>query len=229
MKQVFKGAELTRKVCVNAIVRFYEQASVSELQDGMNWYKEANVYARELAARFNITLPQSAGILAAFSPQASWIDNKRYAVSFLLNNYFTLRTQVQCDKARNILTLDSEDKIYHALATGDAAYKTKSFYLNILNPDLVTSCTIDRHAIAICLQRPNNVYALDASYSKLTKAQYLFFVDCYTLAAHKLGILPQQLQAITWVTYRRIRSLKADDNAGEWTPLLPTMKTYFKP
>lgn len=217
-KQKYKNEELTQRKCVNSILRFYLLATTGELKEGLRWYKDANDYCRELAGRFNITLQQAAGIIAVFSPQAGWTENKRYAVSFLINPKIILRSLIQVKKAKKILTLTSETDIYNAQTVADAAFKTKSFFLNILNPDVATDVTIDRHAIAVCIQHPDNVYALDASYAKPTKGQYDFFQTCYMKAAAELDILPHQLQAITWLTYRRLRELKEHSDSNHWKP-----------
>lgn len=218
MKQKFKGGTLTEKKCINSILRFYELASLSELQDGLTWYAEANKYSAELAKRFNLSIQQVVGLIAAFSPQAGWVENKRYAVTFLYNPNLRIRSQVQTDKAKLILNLSIESDIYNALSTRDAAYKTKAFFRNILNPDIDADVTIDRHAIASCIQQPDKVSALDQSYSQLTKKQYEFFQDCYIKAARQVNIFPHQLQAIVWVTYRRLRSLQEHSTDSQWQP-----------
>jgi hypothetical protein len=217
-KQLYKHEVLTLRKCVNSIIRFYNLASPIELREGIEWYDIANQYCKELAARFDISVQQVAGIIAVFSPQAGWAENKRYAISFLVNPGNRLRSLVQHIKAKKILRLKSEADIYNAQSVGNEAFKTKSFLLNILNPDINTGVTIDRHAIAVCTQNPDNVFALDNSYAKYTKAQYDFFQSCYVSAATSLDILPHQLQAITWLTYRRIRDLKQHSSANEWKP-----------
>lgn len=218
MKQQFKREILTERKVINSILRFHSLASIAELNEGMQWYQKAYDYCKELAERFNISTSQVAGIIAAFSPQTGWQENKRFALSFLLSPTKTVKNEVQTSKAKKILTLTSDADIYRALSLNDAAWKTKAFFLNILNPTILTDVTIDRHAIAICIQHPTHTFALSEVYGKLTVAQYRFFESCYIKAAVKLGILPQQLQAITWVTYRRIRDLRTYDNAMAWQP-----------
>lgn len=218
MKQKFKGSILTEKKVINSILRFYELSSIEEIKDGLTWYAEANSYAKELAIRFNISISQSVGIIAAFSPQSGWIENKRYALTFLYTPNLRVRSQVQTDKANHILKLTNETDIYNALSICDKAFKTKAFFLNIANPDVDGDVTIDRHAIASCIQHPDNVSALDGSYGHLTKPQYEFFQRCYIKAAKQANILPHQLQAIVWVTYRRIRKLAEHNTKTEWQP-----------
>jgi hypothetical protein len=227
MKQKFKGDVLTEKKCINSILRFYELASISEVKDGLTWYSEANKYARELAARFDISIQQVVGLIAAFSPQAGWVENKRYTVTFLYNPNSRIRSQVQTDKAKLILSYLVESDIYNALSTRGAAYKTKAFFKNILNPDIDSDVTIDRHAIASCLQHPDNVSALDERYGQLTSTQYEFFQNCYIKAARQVNILPHQLQAIVWVTYRRIRKLSEHTTETEWQPFATTDENPF--
>lgn len=218
MKQRFKHTLLTEKKVINSIIRFYKLATLEETKEGLTWYDDAFNYCKDLAARFNISISQVAGIIAAFSPQTGWQENKRFVLSFLISPNKIVKSEVQTDKAKKILTLKSESDIYHALSINDAAWKTKAFFLNIANPTVLTDVTIDRHAIAVCIQHPTKTSALNESYSKMTLAQYRFFEACYVKAAVKLGILPQQLQAITWTVYRRLRELRQYDNAKGWQP-----------
>lgn len=216
--QTFKREKLTERKCINSILRFYKLASIAELNEGLNWYNEANEYCKGLALRFGITLQQAAGIIAAFSPQTGWAENKRFALSFLYQPNSRVKSLVQTIKAKKILKLLSEGDIFNSLSTNGKAFKTKAFFVNIVNPDVSTRATIDRHAIACCIQHPDNVYALSQNYSQLTAKQYSFFEQCYIKAAKELDILPHQLQAITWTVYRRVRDLKEHSTAKEWQP-----------
>src|SRR6202044_3874952 len=111
MKQKFKHETFMHKKCVNSILRYFELATKDELKEGMNWYQNANGYCKGLANRFNVTIQQAGGIIAAFSPQTGWEQNKRFAVSFLLHPNFKLRSLDQFKKAKNILALKSEADI----------------------------------------------------------------------------------------------------------------------
>lgn len=225
--QRYKHKKLHLAKLVKNILSFYELATIPEIFEGMAWYNDANTYAKELATRFNISISQVTGIIAAFSPQTTWQDNKRYAVSFLLQPNNSLRSKVSNDKAKAILQLNNEADIYEALSITNKAFKTKAFFKNILNPDINTGVTIDRHAIAGCIQKTNDVYALDENHAKLTKAQYEFFELAYTQAAQQANILPQQMQAIVWVVYRRLRALKAHEILNEHTPFKSVIDEPF--
>lgn len=218
MKQKFKGDTLSLNRTVKNILKFYNTATVSELKEGMFWYNEAHSYCKELSGRFNLPVQVVAGIIAVYSPQTDWLSNKRFALSFLINPKNRYRSLVQDIKARKILKLNNEDKIY-SLISNKNFLKSKSFFLNLLNPDIVTNVTIDRHAIAITIQNPDNVAALNNNMAQITVAQYNFFQSAYVRAAKELDILPHQLQAITWTVYRRLRELRQyKDSLAHWQP-----------
>lgn len=218
MTQRFKGELLTERKLVNSILRFFNEATPNEIREGLNWYNEAYQYCKELAERFLLPVQVVAGIIAAYSPQTGWLENKRFTLSFLMNPSKRQKSLVQDEKARKIAGLNCENEIYNSLSINDAAFKTKAFFLNILNPDIVTSVTIDRHAIAVCIQHPNKTESLSDDYGKITKGQYQFFEKAYVIAAEKLDILPQQLQAITWTVYRRLRDLRKYEDLKGWQP-----------
>jgi hypothetical protein len=219
MKQTFKHTKLTERKVINSILRFNSLATLAEQREGMNWYNDANNYCRELAARFNVSVSQVAGIIAAFSPQCGWLENKRFALSFLMQPNKVVKTQIQTQKAQAILKLHADSDIFNALSIAGAAWKTKAFFLNIVNPNILTDVTIDRHAIAVCIQQPSKTEALSEAYGKLTLKQYRFFESCYIKASLELDIHPHQLQAITWTVYRRLRELRQYDNAQGWQPI----------
>lgn len=219
--QRYKKKTIKLSKLVKNILSFYQLATLAENNEGLIWYSDAKVYAKELASRHGLSISQVVGIIAAFSPQAGWLENKRYVVTFLLHPNSVLRSKVTIDKARAILALKNESAIYEALSIANKAYKTKAFFNNILNPDIQTNVTIDRHAIAACIQKTDNVSALDENFAKLTQAQYEFFELAYIEAAKQVKILPQQMQAIVWTVYRRLRDLKAHATTTEFKSFIP--------
>src|SRR6478609_970868 len=207
MKQLFKSEVLSLRRCKNSIGRFYALATPEEIEEGLQWYKEAHFYTLNMASIYSRTQEQVTGVLAAFSPQTDWLINKDFTERYLSNPKARISSRDKHIKADNILKLNCSKAIHDALAFRDKAFKTKAFYMNILYPTKETTVTIDRHAIACCIQHPTNTHALSDAFGKLTKAQYEFFVEAYKQVAYQKGLLPHQLQAITWTVYRRVRSL----------------------
>lgn len=200
MKQKFQNRDLLKWGCVQRLLHYYSLATREEIKDGKEWYNNANKFCQS----FEYPLTQVAGITAAFSPQAGWIENKRY-VSTYLKTGKVLRTKEQKRKAEAILNTENEVEILNLLSVRGLALKSKAFYLNILHPSVETSVTIDRHAVAACLQHYLETESLGEV--RLTKKQYGFFVECYKDAAKRTGLLPHQFQAVVWVVYRRLKNL----------------------
>ena len=199
MKQIFKGKELTRRKVVNNILRYYELSNGA----GMKWYDEANELAQEVAEKTGHSLMNVAGVIAALSPQTSWELNKVYLVRFMRDGLKAkANTGANKVKALKCLNASTVEEI-KVILNGN---KTTNFFLNILFPDVDGIATIDRHAVAICIQRPKGAKAISEGVV-LTDKQYLFFESCYVSAAKELGIKALELQAITWVSYRLVRGL----------------------
>ena len=91
-------------------------------------------------------------------------------------------------------------------------HKVRSFYNNILDPNsLDGDVTIDTHAVAAALLRPLSGNSdpvkhnfKDAGTSKVLGVfgSYAVYADAYRELADELGILPRELQSITWEAAR---------------------------
>ena len=60
---------------VENIKAIYQLATLTERQDGINWYPAANIIAVKLAARHSISTAQIIGVIAALSPRNRWERN----------------------------------------------------------------------------------------------------------------------------------------------------------
>jgi hypothetical protein len=94
-------------------------------------------------------------------------------------------------------------------------HKVRSFYNNIILPNYARfgDVTIDTHAVAAALLRPlagsdtpvlHNFGGSGAGGSAITghSGTYGLYADAYRLAASERGILPRQMQSITWEAVR---------------------------
>jgi len=198
-KQIFKGKELTERRVINNILRYYSLSN----GDGMTWYNEAHKLALEVSDKTGHGIMNVAGVIAALSPQTSWELNKVYLVRFMRDGIKAkANTGANKTKAARCLQAETVEEI-KVILNGN---KTTNFFLNMLFPDVDGIATIDRHAVAICIQRPQDAQAISEGVM-LTDKQYLFFESCYVAAAKSLGIKALELQAITWVSYRLVRGL----------------------
>lgn len=182
------------------IIAIYQQATADELQGGLDWYEDANNFCKAQARIFGLSLEVVAGIVSSLSPGTDWERNKADAVQVMKGN-----TQHKCgtygqnvEKARRICAEATVDNV----AGFFPADKTFNFYHNIINPALADYVTVDRHALSVALGAVRD----DKS---ITKVEYRELATAYRKAAKKLGILPAQCQAVTWVVWRNAKGMKS--------------------
>ncbi len=116
-------------------------------------------------------------------------------------------------KAISIIQDGSRENISEQL--GDM-HKVRSFYNNILNPMSDRGdVTIDTHAVAAGMLKPLSGKALEVGHNFNTagksaitgaKGTYGLYAEAYRQAAAEVGILPREMQSITWEAVRGLFS-----------------------
>lgn len=182
------------------ILDIYQQATAEEILGGTCWYQEAHDFAKFNADKFGLTLEVVAGILSALSPGTDWDRNKADALQVMANN-----TSHKCgtygknvEKAFIILNMSKDENMEKKFPSD----KTFNFYHNIINPATPKYVTIDRHALSIGL-------GFVRAEKSITTVEYRELAAAYTKVAKKLKVLPQQVQAVTWVTWRNSKGYKS--------------------
>jgi hypothetical protein len=214
MKKVIKQLQNVNFQC-NNILEIYKQASNEEITSGKLWYKQANDISRLMAVKYQLTEIQTAGIIAALSPGTNWNQNIIDANNLcsLLNVgkdiHAIVCTTYNANKLKASYLYQNKEitkiecfKVL--LGCSVKVNKTSSFFLNILNPDSDDICTIDRHAYRINLGITESI---DVS---LTEKRYLCMNKAYKQAGNYLNISAIELQAIVWLTFRRINNIIRD-------------------
>lgn len=209
VKQKIKGEVYTLRKITNNLHRYIDLATPQDIEEGLNWYPEANEFCRVLANKHGLTLQQVAGITAAMSPQTSWGVNKEFVKSFLdSGGKAKVTTHERVTKAKKMLKTTDYEEIMSLLSVREnGALKTRAFYDSICRPTETDLVVIDRHQIAASLQRPDATYALDANMAQITPVQYNFLSECTREVARSLGYSYSATQAILWLSYRKCRNL----------------------
>jgi hypothetical protein len=186
------------------ILSIYHKALPQDLVAGLAWYPEAHNQAKRLAAVASVSLQQAAYAIAALSPNTPWLDNVEtsWAVARHHANggseadfhYKTRCLGLSVHKAFRILQGD-----LFALS----GPKVTAFADNIMYPDASRKVTIDRWAyrIAIGTIEVTNVLKVN-----IRQKLYDQVAAEYIEAAERVGMLPLQLQAITWVIAHRLEN-----------------------
>ena len=168
------------------IMTVLRRATVEDAAEGISWYERAREIAEEAG-----NPSTGAGILSALSPRMPWVRNvqlARVAFHMPLTGGALGASVVKANAIR-----EGADPLM-ALGKG---LKTLSFYANILDPSDPWTVTVDTHAIKVAGVNRDSV----------GKGLYNAIADGYREVAEYVGLLPQQVQAITWTTYRRERGI----------------------
>ena len=196
---------------VENIKAIFKLATPQEIKDGIAWYLEANTISKEIATKNNISHRTVTGVIAALSPTNKWHHNVRNAaelVNAFINGDAMESVKVSTypkmkEKAWSILKdmLDGHDEIRTRL-NGD---KITAFYECIEGMD---SCCIDGHAYNIWEGNRRNMQDVPSIGKKLRKE----IVSDYVQAANETivngrPLKAYEMQAITWVTWRRIHGI----------------------
>lgn len=173
---------------LNQLLEHWKEIEPHNIKVTKRWYREARGFCKELASIHDLPVRNVAAIVSALSPSVSWDLNKRDAINFVRTrgqtNVSTYGNQAR--KARLLLNPDLTKRQVLQILGGD---KTKSFFLNILEPMTTGPVTLDRHAYA-ALDINGSGYVSVGDRRGAKKA--------YREAAELVGLRPHEFQAIIW-------------------------------
>jgi hypothetical protein len=193
---------------VRNILKIYRQATPQDHEAGLAWYAKARDAAVSLSIQHDVPLRVVVGVIAALSPNNKWERNVKDAgvmiAAFLggdpvevckPSTYTKMR-----DKAWSILAAVPEnDNEVISILNGQ---KIVSFFCNIMGHDSVV--TIDGHAYNIAQGKR---VGLTDDATSMSKGVYKDMQEAYARAAKRVGLKVYELQAITWVAWKRIHNI----------------------
>ena len=189
------------------IIAIYKLANPSEIKHGLTWYVNANTDCMRIANTLELPLHIVIGVVSALSPNNKWernIVNAEDLCKAFINGQDMDSIKVSTyhkmkQKAWHILeTMPSYDETIDILN----GKKIVSFFRNISGDE--TDITIDGHARNIYY---NDKQGLTTPNTNIKKNEYKDIQKAYARASKKLGIKAYELQAITWVAWRRIHGI----------------------
>ena len=201
-------------VMADHILSVYWKATRSERRQGLTWYADAREVAAEVARVGDLpTVRHGAGVLAALSPQTDWHSNIGLAFDAAVAGTADDLPHFAdaCDKATAVLS--ASDQPENVLG----GRKVRSFYANIYRPDRPGPVTVDRHAVAIALRgaADSDRRSGNADARLLERiGTYQCVAAAFRGAARSVGIHPHEMQAVTWVTWRRLTGADAADRTN---------------
>jgi hypothetical protein len=182
--------------------QIYQCATNEELKQGKEWYLNARLICRRISKNYNVPFIKACAIMSALSPFVNWKRNIRDTEGFIKyelgggKKYMCGTFGPNVAKAYKLLHLKNASvKSIIDLLHG---YKTVNFFLNIYS-SRYEAVTIDRHMLNVIFDEVGKWKEYN-----LTPKRYLSIKNEIKKAASELGLKAYQLQAISWIVWKRL-------------------------
>lgn len=179
------------------ILAVYSRATAEEMAAGHGWYPTAQRGCVIWSDKYSVNALTIGAVIAALSPQCEWQSNLQAALA-LVSGLPVPRVgqsrplQANVRKATAILL----DRALSPDAYFIEGWKVKSFSRNLQGDTFAV--TVDTHAGQIAL---NDVTATPRLGGL---SAYACFAQAYRKAAAIASIEPSAMQAVTWLTWKRL-------------------------
>jgi hypothetical protein len=197
-----KQATLFDHECmIHNITSVYRDADAVQYNEGLIWYPDAQKAAHDIAVKYDIAVYIVAAVIAALSPNNKWSRNVKNADALIgafirgdgidsvkVSTYNKMKA-----KAWDILAARPDYDGAKAMLKGQ---KITSFFMDIMGEFNVT---IDGHARNIAY---GERVGLTDDRTNIGVREYRALQAAYEEAARRVGLMPYQLQAITWRVWR---------------------------
>ena len=192
---------------IHNITSVYRDADKTQHAEGLLWYSDAQKAAHNIAVKYDIAVYLVVAVIAALSPNNKWSRNVTNADALIgafirgdgidsvkVSTYHKMK-----QKAWDILAARPDYDGAKAMLKGQ---KITSFFMDIMGEFNVT---IDGHARNIAY---GERVGLNDDRSNIGVREYRALQAAYEEAARRVGLMPYQLQAITWRVWRDRHGIK---------------------
>lgn len=202
--------QVSHKIAVKNIKAMFAASTQTQIDAGMAWYQNARDQAQAIAVKHEIAVYIVVAVIAALSPNNKWERNVQNADDLIggfiagdametikVSTYHKMK-----QKAWSILQEQTLNPDYDMAKTMLNGQKITSFFMDIMGEFNVT---IDGHARNIAY---NERVGLTDDRTNIGVREYRALQAAYYDAARDLDLMPYQLQAITWTTWRELHGIK---------------------
>jgi len=186
---------------IHNITSVYRDADETQHAEGLLWYSDAQKAAHNIAVKYDIAVYIAVAVIAALSPNNKWSRNVTNAATLIdaflrgdgidsvkVSTYNKMKA-----KAWDILAARPDYDGAKRMLKGQ---KITSFFMDIMGEFNVT---IDGHARNIAY---GERVGLTDDRTNIGVREYRALQAAYEEAARRVGLMPYQLQAITWRVWR---------------------------
>jgi hypothetical protein len=184
------------------IKRVLDLADSVDIDEGRLSFFRYHEVLRNMSAHYGVDFQTTVAIFCALSPNSDYRGNLRSTASVIAGHL----AGIDRDRIRVATYNHCRDRAFEYLnGTSFLATvrgpKIRSFYLNIINPMDPDPVTIDGHAVNIWRGRRKNLKSVVGDF------RYKHVAGEYRDVARRVGLLPNQVQAITWFAWKRIHRI----------------------
>ena len=203
-----------------------DSADDAMIEQGKNWYRDARAFSQWLAETYDVSLEQSAGVVAVLSPRVDWDTNMRTAIAVFANVRAGTGTISAILAEPGIVAYGANvEKALRILADG-AGYcdagkecpkrrgmvdtcapihgpKVSAFYRAILGHDIGTIDVWACRAATIApLEALHGLPMTDDRRQGLPGNRHAAIAEAYATVGQSHGLTGAECQAIVWLAIR---------------------------
>lgn len=193
------------------IEKVLAQADAVDRFEGALAYQRYNETLRKIAAHYGTGFCQTVAAFSALSPNNDYWGNLRSLVTLIIG----IQKKRHIENIRSSTYNECKERA-HAYLTGEKDFlmctkgpKTRAFYHNILQPACKKHVTIDGHMYGIYVNE--RMIMRDVAYLKIP---YKSIEDDFKTVARRNKMIPNQLQATLWFTWKRIHNVIYNQQMG---------------
>lgn len=198
--------------CLENLEKVYLQADATDSQRGKESYRHYHRLMAALGARHGFTTRTASAVFAALSPNNDYFGNVRDVDRLL--RAAAERRDIESFK---VSTYGHNKRKAWEIAHGAdplrliKAKKTRSFFINMWDPENQVAVTIDGHMFNAWNARRVNLVGQTVS----NKNYDLCAHDVRELAT-KHGLIPWQMQGVIWYCWRRLHGVRSPQQLDLW-------------
>lgn len=185
------------------IIKVYDRVDAIDREEGLVAYPRYHESLDYYAKKYRVPLPNVIGAFSALSPNNDYMGNMRSLVTLLEGRRWGAEVE-DCTVSTYKACRWRAWQFLHGLdfLKTTKGPKTRSFYQNILDPSDPEPVTIDGHMACISIGKRMTM-------KEVVRARFKYsdLAADFIAAARHVGVLPNQLQAMLWFTWKRIHNV----------------------
>jgi hypothetical protein len=198
------------------LLKVYSKSTNYERQLGKEAYQNYHILTTGIAKEFGFPFYVGPAVFSALSPNSDYLGNLR-DVRVLLK----AKAEGRSLSDFSVHTYGNNKRKAWEIANCSinplnliVANKTRNFYLNCLCPEARKPITIDGHIYNAARGIRENLVGLRG----FTPKKYEEIAQSMRNLAKDLSLIPNQLQAIIWMTWKRLHHAVHSDQLEIWPP-----------